>query len=334
MVENRGILLISLDFELCWAARRRQRILQSGQEPSGIVAHRIVPRLLNLFAQYDIHATWATVGFLFAGSRDELIGMLPDIRPRYKNDQLSPFDHVKIIGKDEKSSPGYYGKSVIRKIIDCPGQEIGSHTFSHYHCLEDGQDADSFRADIDAATAAAQNCGVRLQSIVFPYNQVNPDYLPLCRELGFSSYRGNPHSWMYRKLGEDASLSKRALRLVDSHLRLSGHNCHNLTAIEASGLPHNVPASRYLRPYSTGLALFEKLKLNRICADLRWAATRGCVYHLWWHPSDFEFNLTENFAFLTAVLEYFSVLREEYGMETLNMAEVSQKSRECRRQAV
>ena len=70
MINKSGKLLISLDFELMWGVRDKRTISGYGKNIMG--AREAIPQLLNLFGKYDIHATWAVVGFLFARSRKEL----------------------------------------------------------------------------------------------------------------------------------------------------------------------------------------------------------------------------------------------------------------------
>ena len=82
----KGIFTISLDFELYWGVRDHRTIESYGQNIRNV--HSIVPRLLDLFQQYGIHCTWATVGFLFFNNKKELVSFLPDIRPAYLKKEL------------------------------------------------------------------------------------------------------------------------------------------------------------------------------------------------------------------------------------------------------
>ena len=58
-----GKFVISLDFELIWGVRDKRTIQSYGENLRGV--HQAIPRLLNLFDQYKIKGTFATVGFLF-----------------------------------------------------------------------------------------------------------------------------------------------------------------------------------------------------------------------------------------------------------------------------
>ena len=53
------------------------------------------------------------------------------------------------------------------------------------------------------------------------------------------------------------------------------------------------------------------------------AAIENKVFHLWWHPHNFGSYTAENYAFLKSILQYYSILKKEYGMVSLNMAELA-----------
>src|SRR3546814_17510931 len=59
---------------------------------------------------------------------------------------------------------------MVRRILQCPDQEIATHSYSHYYCLEPGQTDDQFRAALRAATAQLREWNIDCRSIVFPRN--------------------------------------------------------------------------------------------------------------------------------------------------------------------
>jgi peptidoglycan/xylan/chitin deacetylase (PgdA/CDA1 family) len=314
-----GSFVISLDFELFWGIRDHVDLESCKARLEG--TREAIPRLLDLFAAHDVHATWATVGFLFFDDKDELLAHLPSIRPGYRNRRLSPYDDIDRMGPDERSDPYHYGRSLVRRIAACPGQEIGTHTFSHYYCLEEGQTAEAFRADLEAARAAAKLLDVELKSLVFPRNQWRSDYLDICAEAGIAVVRGNERAWMYRAQTEGAgSLPKRVCRLADSYINLSGHHAARPSSL-AKGVI-DVPSSRFLRPFSARLAAFESRRLQRICAGMSHAAAKGLTYHLWWHPHNFGLRQDDNFKALSVVLDHFRTLAGEQGMASRAMGEL------------
>ncbi len=97
-----GALVISLDFELYWGVRDKRSLAQYGRNILG--GRKAIPRMLDLFAERDVGATWATVGFVFCGSKDELMEVRPPLLPHYADPRLSAYDFSSI-GKDESADP-------------------------------------------------------------------------------------------------------------------------------------------------------------------------------------------------------------------------------------
>jgi len=318
-----GAFIISLDFELAWGVTE-DRV--EGYRQNLLGARKAVPAILKLFGEYAIHATWAVVGMLSCESRDELLGMLPAARPNYKRPGISAYDRLGKLGANEQEDPLHFASSLITQIAQTPGQEIGTHTFSHYYCLEPGQDISTFQADLQAAKAVAARRGLELSSIVFPRNQVRSDYLAVCRQDGIVAYRGNPTGGIYDSSGGPVGrLSRRAVRLMDTYIPLTGHNAWKPEEADGAA-PCNVPASRFLRPSTGKAAPLAALREARILAGLEHAAVHGLCYHLWWHPHNFGRHQEENVGFLKRVLDRFSYLRDEYGMQSLGMAECARKA--------
>ena len=266
---------------------------------------------------------------MFFESREELLGSLPERRPAYEDRCLRPYEALSELGRDEEEDPYHFAASLIRQIAVSKHQELATHTFSHYYCLERGQTAEDFRADLRAAREVARRkFGLELKSLVFPRNQFNEDYVALCGEAGIRAYRGNPRHWVYEpRSRESESPVRRAVRLVDSYLNLTGHHGHKLATGQSGPLPLDVPASRFLRPCPRRLRLLEPLRLKRIRDELTYCARNGLLYHLWWHPDNFGVRQDENLSFLESILDHFAELRTQYGMRSLNMSEVSELNR-------
>lgn len=314
-------LVISLDFELIWGVRDLD---STHQNNNLIVTRQVVPRLLNLFNKYEIHATWATVGFLFFDSREELIENLPETKPNYKNHNLSPYHNLyQELGSNEIDSPLHYAPSLIQQIIQTPHQELATHTFSHYYCLEEGQTPQSFEADLKSAIQIGKKYNCEIQSIVFPRNQYLPNYLEICANNNIKAYRGNESVWFRTpsKRKDHRQLTRRIFRLLDAYINISGTNSFQLPS--STTLPINVPASRYLRSYSKRLYFLEPLRLRRILSSMKRSAESGQIFHLWWHPEDFSTNIDSNFDVLEKILVEFKKLQTTYGMTSFTMGEIA-----------
>lgn len=326
MRNTKGILVISLDFELYWGFRDKKPLAYYKERLMG--TRVAIPRILDLFSEYNIHATWAIVGFLFCNSRDQLLASLPDIKPDYVNKNLSPYEYIKYIGESEEDDPFHFAPTLVEQIRACPNQEIASHTFSHYYALEEGQDMNSFNADLKAAIDIAQQYDVNCESLVFPRNQINPEYIPICRNLGIRAYRTTENAWCYRHTNiPDENLIKRAIRLSDAYISISGDNTFQLQDI-GNISPCKVPSSRFLRPYNKRLKLGETFRLRRVISGIEVAANEGKIFHLWFHPQNFGDNTNENLEFLKRILKVYSAFHKDDRIESLSIKELAARSLE------
>lgn len=316
-----GALVISLDFELHWGVR-------DWAPPDGpyagnlLGAREVIPRMLETFEEFDVTATWATVGLLFASSKDEADEFRPAVLPAYRNPSLSPYEEP--VGRNESEDPIHYGGSLIEAIKRTPRQEIGSHTYSHYYCREVGQDRAAFVADLDSGVRIATAHGVNLRSMVFPRNQVNGHYLEVLSGHGFVAYRGTQRGWINRWHGmEGSGFPARLIRVLDSYVNVTGTPiAHWGAVVDGNGLC-NIPATRFLRPYTPSLGRLEPLRLRRISKGMTKAAKSNGIFHLWWHPHNFGIHQDENLAALRAILTHFSALRETHGMRSMTMSDVA-----------
>ncbi len=321
-----GVFCVSLDFELYYGVSDLVGLDRFRPRLDG--ARRATPRLLELFERYGVRATWATVGLLFAESGDDALRSSPArFLPDYRDKALSNYRLLGDIGESEGETPWLLASSLIKNIRRTPGQEVATHTFSHFYALEPGASLESFEADLWAAVRIAERRGLRLDSIVFPRNQYGPEHLEICRRIGLSAFRGNPPQWMHRPANaSQESRLRRATRLMDAHLPWPGSNLYRPEdLLHPSGLA-NVAASRFLRPADAAGALPALLE-RRIRGELERAAGSGRLYHLWWHPHNFGGDLEANLRLLERVLESFSRLRERLGMRSLSMSEVAEEAR-------
>jgi len=326
MENNRkvGALVISLDFELHWGVRDFESP-DSNYRGHLLGGRTAVAAMLEIFAEFEIAATWATVGFLFARSKADLEKYQPDVLPDYRQTALDPYNEP--VGDGEAADALHFAPSLIEQIQKTPRQEIGTHTYSHYYCLEAGQSAESFAADLKSAVAIAESYGVSPASIVFPRNQHNRDYEEILLNHQIRCYRGNQTSWMYQVPANHNRKNPlyRAARIADAYLNLSGANTFKWEDVWRDDIA-NVPASFFLRPYSGKSRRMERLRLKRLTDSVEYAAKKGEIIHLWWHPHNFGVNLTENIEFLREILKIHRQCREKYAMESLSMIGTAEKA--------
>jgi len=314
-----GSLVISLDFELMWGVRDHRSVENYGDAVLG--GREAIAHMLSRFQEAGIKATWATVGLLFAKNRGEMLEFAPDCKPAYENANLSPYADIEnsLIGENEDTDPFHFGASLIERIANTPGQEIATHTYSHYYCMERGATVGSFEADLTSAHTIAAKSGHNLQSIIFPRNQTTNDFIQRSADLDMTVFRGDANGWLYRpRSGQETTKLFRVARFLDGAIPLGAnqvvHPNRHLSA-------WNVPASRFLRPWSKKLAIYHALHIRRIEAEMELAARTGGCYHLWWHPHNFGRNLTENLSQLDRVISCFKHCRDELGMVSKNMCD-------------
>jgi peptidoglycan/xylan/chitin deacetylase (PgdA/CDA1 family) len=347
LTEKRGSLTISLDFELYWGMRDIVTLEAYGEHLLGV--WEAVPRMLDLFETYGIHATWATVGFLWHEDFASLQKAFPERLPEYEDEALSPYAYLdrsrrlqsrnhtgsgesdgaeasdsreENDGEEKMFNQMHFAKGLIEKIKATPHQEIATHTYSHYYTREPRIVPEAFASDLAQACKVAAEDGVQLHSLVFPRNQIDRSSLEAVKNAGLKVYRGNPDHWAYREGETDKTLLQRLYRFADIYVNLSGTHT-TLPQKREEGLMET-KSSMFLRPYSKKFTPLEVLKRRRLTQAMTEAAEKGENFHLWWHPHNFGVNLEENMANLAYILDHYRELNEKYGMLSLTMQELGE----------
>ncbi|EUJ31548.1 polysaccharide deacetylase family protein [Listeria cornellensis] len=321
-----GYFVISLDFELRWGSYSWDT--DHTYDNNILGARKAIPDMLRTFEAYQIHATWATVGALFAPSKTAI----SDANKQHF-DETASADHLAqflkectALGENEFEDPGHYGLSLIEQISATQYQEIGLHTFSHFYCLDNKGAKETFESDTRAALAMMEAQNIQPKSFVFPRNQFNPALLSTLKDHGLDVVRGNENHSLYREREGRERKLHRALRLMDSYINISGH--HTFTPDSCLDRDMiNIPSSRFLRPYAKQASFLEPLKLHRIKKAMRHASKNGEVFHLWFHPHNFGLNIEENIHMLQEICQYYEDLQNEFGFESVTMQELAQKVR-------
>lgn len=316
----KGSFIISLDFELHWGVAELWSL--KDRKKYFDTTRASIPQVLELFCQNQIHATWATVGFLFAKNKEQLLRIIPSKKPSYDDKKLSYYSLIdnNEVGFGEIDDPYHFAPSLIQLILNTPHQELGTHTFAHYYCNEKGQTKEQFDADLKAAQQIAkENFDIELQSLVFPRNQFNSDYLKIAYQNGIKVVRSNPDVWFWNRHYKWSPIA----RAIDTLMPIS----NSLTFNQNNLLKDKVlllPASRFLRPYSKKESVIQKVKVNRIKSEMTFAAKQNKSYHLWWHPHNFgyDYDLDENMQMLKEIISHFNFLNQKYGFQSKSMIEM------------
>ena len=319
-----GHFVISLDFELHWGLFDLMTVDQYEENLKNV--GKVIDGLLELSSQYDVKLTFATVGFLFARNKDEIMKFAPQQKPTYTKKILNPYPLLKTVGNNENEDPYHFGYTVLDKIKQNGVHEIGTHTYCHYYCNEAGQTTEQFRDDITAAINIGDHFGTPIKSIVFPRNMVNKDALNVCAEQGITSYRGTENAYIYRidpKKTYYDWLAVRGSRMLDSYINITGNNIYDLSKLKDDQTIVNLPSSRFLRPYNSKLSMFESLKIRRITKGMTKAAKQNKLYHLWWHPHNFGTHYEKNFENLEKIFKTYKELNRTYGFTSSTMTSLA-----------
>ncbi|NBU81357.1 MAG: polysaccharide deacetylase [Flavobacteriaceae bacterium] len=313
---KKGTLVISLDFELVWGLF--DHIIIQDKITYFENTLKVIPRLLSTFEKNNIHVTWATVGMLFNENWEEWYANIPVDKPTYENHKLNPYHYG-----EQHSKSGldrfFFAPQLIKAIQSVKGQEIGSHTYSHYYCLEKGQTQAQFDADLQKAVAIANKFSIKMESLVFPRNQFNETYLEVCQKNQIKTVRINPTFWYWNANIPDTIFTKLA-RTSDAYLPLSKKS-YKADSIQPSPVVGQA-ASRFLRPQHSQTFL-NTARVHRIKNEIIQAAKNGEVYHLWWHPHNFGIDPEGAMKALHDIIQVFQQCQQTYGMESLTMRELA-----------
>lgn len=308
-----GKFILSLDFELHWGGVEIWNLETKKEHFRKTV--QFIPEMLKLFEKNDIKATWATVGFLFAQDKKQLISFLPSLKPSYNKKELTTYAVINSIGNDEKSDPYHFAPSLIDLILRTRGQELASHTFSHYYCNEEGQTVEQFDADLKSAQAIAEaNYGMALKSLVFPKNQFNKAYLAVAHKNGIRVVRSNPDVWFWNN--RDSKLNS-LFRAIDTLIPISKSLAFKETKKENGVVL--LPASRFFRAFKPKEKKIQRFKIKRIKNEMTYAAKHNRSYHLWWHPHNMAHDIENNRIQLKEIIAHFKLLERKYNFKSASM---------------
>lgn len=311
----RGVCVISIDTELAWGAAHRRD--GSGPRHRFEAERDAIARILDVFARYDVSATWAVVGHLFLDGcpRDAEGCAHPELlRPSYEwlEDDWYGIDPC----SDLDTDPYYYGRDIVETVRSCPvHQEIGSHSFSHVIADDPGCPVDVFASELVACRKAAVDQGVDLRSFVYPRNAIA--HLDTLVAHGFTCFRGGRTSAPFARQQE---LRRRVSTRVDRLWPLRGSAVW--PAVNESGLV-NVPQTYLFAPDQRGRRLPPTVWARSPVARLRQAARQRSLFHLWFHPYNVTAAPDRALRALEVVCQAAARERDRGRLDVLTMAETA-----------
>ncbi len=316
MPDNKqGVFCISLDFELQWGVFEKMKVDNSANNYFENTRYAI-PQMLELFVDHGIHATWATVGMIYNEDFEMWTINKPALTPTYNNQNVNSYGWIEL-NHEKINSSNLFAPALVELIAQTPGMEIATHTYSHYYCQEKGQTVSQFKADLGKAKELALSKGISIESLVFPRNQFNGEYMEACHQLGIKSVRTNPDKWYWDTSQKD-TFKVKIMRTGDVWFPINKKSVIPFDSIDVSKSPLSIPASRLYRAWTKNRIL-NTLKMKRIFSEMTKAAKTGGLYHLWWHPHNFGYHPNECLSELKAILQHYSFLCKEYGLLSMNM---------------
>jgi peptidoglycan/xylan/chitin deacetylase (PgdA/CDA1 family) len=305
---DRGVFTLSLDFELIWGTLDRG--VETYREACEREHEFVVDRLLALLAEFEISATWCTLGHLFLDSCAPRDGRKhPEIVPP-RADWFAEDPST-----DEDRDPIFYGRSLVDRILGCEvPQEIGCHSFSHP--LFDECSGETAQSELAECVRLAGECGVELHSFAFPRNRVG--HLDVLREHGITVYRGPDPAWY-----EDRGLPRPVKRLA--HLADTVHARRPPVVLPEEELPGlwNLPGSMiYFPMHGPRRHIPLSVRVSRAMKGLDAAVDQRRVFHLWFHPTNLAFETDAMFDGLRRTFERATALRSDGRLAILPMRDV------------
>jgi hypothetical protein len=277
-INKTGYFLFSLDTELAFGKYDRDKIREKIFSKDGSRERQTILRLIDLFEEFNIIGTWATVGHLFRDKCEycEICPMM-DWKEKY-----SSFEEV--FGTD---NPLWYGSDIMDALISRgTRQEIGFHGYSHKIFDENLMTVQEAKTEVQEWLNVGKKKGIVPLSVTFPRNRIG--HLDILREAGFICYRNKPEISLLSNL----KYFGKYFKTIDQLLGLSKIPIFDLTYQENHGLVI-LCASQYLFDFNRRFELFidslnlHTLRIKRIIKGIKRAAQEKMI-HIWAHPCEFR----------------------------------------------
>lgn len=305
---ERGVLIVSIDVEMSWG------LIHRPHDDYEFVDERAqMRRLLDVFDQYSIPATWAFVGHLLLERCQQVDGVAhPElVRPTYDwfdGDWLGadPCD-------DWTTSPTWYAPDLVAEVRGRrTPHEIGSHAFSHLIAGDPGCSEAAFRSDLRLSRRAAHDLGVPVTAFVYPRNQYG--FVHALSEEGFTTYRG-PRTDAFAGMNDHV---RRLRRVTDLAFPSS---ISAVRPVATSGA-WNLPAT-YL--HDVGAPRRYRLRVMQARRRLLQASRHRSLFHVWFHPHNVAHETERWFEGFEVLLRHAARLRDQGRLDTLTMSAVGER---------
>lgn len=311
MTNKKGYFLFSLDTELAWGYFDQYR---PGRFSSGGVRERkAIRRLLDIFDEFEISATWAVVGHMFFASCEKC-EVCPVLEWKGK---YSSFEQIY-----DTNDQLWYGADVIDLLQSrSTRHEIGFHGYTHKVFDERVMTEAEAKTEITEWRRLAARKNITPYSVAFPRNRAG--HLGAFKDAGYICYRGDE----LRPRGSRFTLLNKAMNVFDLILQIRTPLVYE-SILDESGLV-NLPASRWLFGMnrrveaaldSVGLST---LRIRPMVEAVKRAAHEGRIVHIWAHPE--EFKTDADFEKLRFLLRHVAGEIKKGSMQSITMIDLARK---------
>ena len=297
-------MIISLDCEGKWGMADK---IGPHQETflTDEALERVYRTLIDLFDRYAIPATFAFVmAFtLDDAERRSYAGLLRDV----------PISGINWLVNYRKAQErgnlsGWHQPRSFDLVRKNDRHEIACHGFSHLPLDEEKTGEDDARLELEAASEIARLKGVRLETFVYPRNQVG--FVGLLRQHGYLGYRERlplPGG----TLGRVASIA--------SEFNIFEKGQPSVSSVDGGPIP--IPAGYFFNwRFGARRRVPKEVTVRRWRGIMRRASEGGEIAHLWFHPHNIITG-PETFNVLEQVLRHATKLRDAGRLAIVTQAE-------------
>jgi peptidoglycan/xylan/chitin deacetylase (PgdA/CDA1 family) len=305
---NKGVFVISLDFELAWGTRGRPAASRVGPYLDGTRA--AVRSLLGLLDQYEIPATWALVGSLLLGQAGK----------KKRHPWLSDDAFSDIPTGDAAAAPHWFADDMLEWLRDHPvQQEIACHTLTHQFVDASTEGREVFRQELRRFRQLFEERYLE-QPTSFIFPKAKMGHFDILAEEGFRCIRGPESGWFEPLPG---TLLPAGFRLIDARLAVQPKVGLPLRMAEGIWV---LPSSQFYSPFmSVGKRVSVQARVDKAVKGLHAAVRQKRLYHLWTHPFNLGVRTEELIGGLEAIFLEAQRLREAGELEILTMRDLSER---------
>lgn len=300
--------VVSLDFELRWGLHDRLGLDMDRYRRNLEGVHEVVPPLLEMLRERNLRATWAIVGAVACRDWTEYFERAPR-PPRYARPELAMDPRCADLDRDGHL---HFAPDLVERIVETPGQEPGTHTFTHLPMREPGVEVADVAADLAAVAALwRERFGAPPVSLVFPRNQAA--FHGVLRASGIRVWRETAGPWYHDCNDTPTNGARpRALRLLDDV---------NPWVRRAAPLEGGATRSSLFVRFTLPSPAW-RLQIARIEHELD-HLRRGEVFHLWWHPHNLGADVGRSLARAREVLDRIAERASQGTLRSRTMGELA-----------